>query len=73
MTFPIPDPTVFLLVLARVAGLVVGSPIFGHMLVPIRVRAGLALVLAVALGGALPPVPDAPLAITCGAAISSAR
>lgn len=63
MTFPIPDPTVFLLVLARVAGLVVGSPIFGHMLVPIRVRAGLTLVLAVALGGALPPVPDAPTSI----------
>ena len=63
MTFPIPDPTVFLLVLARVAGLVVGSPIFGHMLVPIRVRAGLALVLAIALAGALPPVPAPPTSI----------
>lgn len=63
MTFPIPDPTVFLLVLARVAGLVVGSPILGHMLVPIRVRAGLTLVMAVALAGALPPVPAAPTSI----------
>ena len=63
MTLPIPDPTVFLLVLARVAGLVVGSPIFGHMLVPIRVRVGLALVLAVALGGALPPVADPPTGV----------
>jgi flagellar biosynthetic protein FliR len=63
MTLPIPDPTVFLLVLARVAGLVVGSPIFGHMLVPIRVRAGLAIVLAVALAGALPPVAGAPTSI----------
>lgn len=46
---PIPDPTSFLLVLARCAGLVLGAPLFGHLLVPLRGRVGLALVLAVAL------------------------
>jgi flagellar biosynthetic protein FliR len=59
MSFPIPDPTVFLLVLARVGGLIGASPIFGHLIVPVRVRVGLTLVLAVAVGGALgtPPGP----------------
>jgi len=60
MTFPIPDPTVFLLVLARVGGLVGASPIFGHLLVPVRVRVGFTLVLAAALGGALGPATAAP-------------
>lgn len=46
---PIPDPTSFLLVLARCAGLVMGAPLFGHLLVPLRGRVGLALVLAIAL------------------------
>jgi flagellar biosynthetic protein FliR len=52
---PIPDPTSFLLVLARCAGLVMGAPLFGHLLVPVRARVGLALVLAIAL---------APVAVT---------
>ncbi len=52
---PIPDPTSFLLVLARCAGLVMGAPLFGHLLVPLRGRIGLALVLAIAL---------APVAVT---------
>jgi flagellar biosynthetic protein FliR len=45
--------TTFLLVLARVAGLVIAAPMFGHLLVPVRVRAGLAAVLAVALTPAI--------------------
>ncbi len=55
---PVPEPTTFLLVLARLAGLVLAAPIFGHALVPVRVRAGLAAVLAVAIAPALPAVPE---------------
>ena len=55
---PLPDPTTFLLVLARFAGLVVAAPLLGHALVPVRVRAGLAAVLAVAIAPALPAVPE---------------
>ncbi|HXJ35884.1 MAG TPA: flagellar biosynthetic protein FliR [Candidatus Eisenbacteria bacterium] len=51
----IPDPVPFLLVVARLSGLVLAAPIFGHLLVPMRVRAGfvgvLALALAPAVGG----------------------
>lgn len=50
----------FLLVLARIGGLVVAAPVFGHLLVPVRVRAGIALVLAAALVPAVTPVPEAP-------------
>jgi flagellar biosynthetic protein FliR len=53
----IADPATFLLVLARSAGLVLGAPILGHLLVPRRVRAGLAFLLTVAL---LPVVAPAP-------------
>ena len=55
--------TTALLVLARVAGLVLAAPLFGHLMVPPRVRAGLAAVLALALVPAVlaatppPPVP----------------
>ncbi len=45
--------TVALLVLARVAGLVLAAPFFGHLLVPIRIRAGIAGVLALALAPAV--------------------
>jgi len=45
----IPDPVPFLLVLARLSGLVLAAPIFGHLLVPMRVRAGFVGVLALAL------------------------
>jgi flagellar biosynthetic protein FliR len=54
----------YLLVLARVGGLVVGAPVFGHLLVPVRVRAGLAVALAVALGPAVTPVAAAPATLT---------
>src|SRR5581483_2383158 len=43
----IPDPTLALL--ARVAGLVVSAPMLGHALVPVRVRAAMAALLAFAL------------------------
>jgi flagellar biosynthetic protein FliR len=49
----LPDPLPFLLVAARLAGLVVVSPVFGHGLVPWRVRAGLVGVLALALAPAV--------------------
>jgi flagellar biosynthetic protein FliR len=45
----LPDPLPFLLVAARLAGLVVASPVLGHGVVPLRVRAGLVGVLALAL------------------------
>jgi flagellar biosynthesis protein FliR len=54
---PLPDPTTFLLVLARFAGLVVAAPVLGHALVPVRVRAGLAAMLALAITPALPVAP----------------
>src|SRR6185436_7318423 len=52
MSFP--DPLPFLLVVARLSGLVIASPIFGHGLVPARVRAGLVGVLALALAPGVP-------------------
>ena len=52
---PLSDLTTFLLVLARVAGLVLGAPVLGHLLVPVRVRAAFAVVLAVALAPAIGP------------------
>src|SRR5581483_2898791 len=59
VTMPIPDPTTFLLVLARIAGLVLAAPVFGHLLVPVRVRIGLAMTFAVALAPAVAPgTPD---------------
>ena len=58
---PVPDPETSLLVLARIAGLVLAAPVFGHLLVPVRVRAGLAVLMAVALAAALARAPsDAP-------------
>jgi flagellar biosynthetic protein FliR len=48
-----PDPLAFLLVVARLAGLVFAAPVFGHGLVPLRVRAGLVGVLALALAPAV--------------------
>jgi flagellar biosynthetic protein FliR len=57
---PVPDPTAFLLVLARIAGLVGTSPVLGHLLVPLRVRAAFAVILAAALAPALPAPVVAP-------------
>ena len=55
--------TTFILVLARIAGLVIAAPMFGHLLVPSNVRAGFAGVMALALTPAIaaaspPAVPD---------------
>jgi len=55
-----PDPTAFLLVLARIAGLVGTSPILGHLLVPLRVRAAFAVILAAALAPAVTAPAAAP-------------
>jgi flagellar biosynthetic protein FliR len=55
---PLPDPLPFLLVAARLVGLVVASPVLGHGLVPLRVRAGIVGVLALALA----PTVTAPVA-----------
>jgi flagellar biosynthesis protein FliR len=57
----LPDPVPFLLVLARLSGLALAAPIFGHLLVPVRVRAGIVGVLALALAPAVgaPPLADA--------------
>jgi len=49
VTWPIPDPTGTLLVLARIAGLVLTAPLLAHALVPARARAGLVGVLALAI------------------------
>jgi flagellar biosynthetic protein FliR len=49
----LPDPLPFLLVAARLAGLVLVSPVLGHGVVPLRVRAGLVGVLALALAPAV--------------------
>jgi flagellar biosynthetic protein FliR len=57
---PIPDPVPFLLVLARLGGLVLAAPVFGHALVPVRVRAALAGVLAVVLTPAITPAHPLP-------------
>jgi flagellar biosynthetic protein FliR len=57
--FVIPDPVPVLLVLGRIAGLVVAAPLFGHLMVPLRVRAAFAMVLALALASVVkvPVVP----------------
>jgi flagellar biosynthetic protein FliR len=53
--FPIPDPTAVLLVLGRIAGLAVTAPLFGHLMVPVRVRVGFVLVVALALAPVVTP------------------
>lgn len=48
------DPTPLLLILARVGALVMTAPLFGHALLPVRVRLGIALALTVVLVGIVP-------------------
>jgi flagellar biosynthetic protein FliR len=56
MALTVPDPMAFLLVLARVAGLVLAGPVFGHALVPQRARVLLAVTLAAVIApGVAPP------------------
>jgi flagellar biosynthetic protein FliR len=71
----LPDLPTFLLVLARLSGLVIAAPVFGHLLVPVRVRVGLALLLAavlapVAAAGAV--VPDSLPAMVVALAVEFA-
>jgi len=61
---PLPDPIAFVLVLARLGGLLVAAPLFGHALLPPMVRAGLALALAVVLLPVLPVPPALPQTVT---------
>jgi flagellar biosynthetic protein FliR len=63
---PIPDVASFLLVLARIAGLLGVAPFFGHLGLPLRVRAALAVILSAALAPAVvgaPPAFDGPWAL----------
>src|SRR5207249_127270 len=60
LTMTVPDPTLWLLVLARVAGLVLAAPVLGHLLVPVRVRMALAAILAAALVPAVGAAPFTP-------------
>jgi flagellar biosynthetic protein FliR len=48
----------FVLVLARVSGLMATAPVLGHLSVPVRVRAGFAAVLAAALTPVVAVVPE---------------
>ena len=50
----LPDPTLWLLVLARVAGLVLAAPVLGHLLIPVRVRIAIAAAIAAALAPGRP-------------------
>lgn len=56
----IPHLAVFLLVVARVAGLMTIAPIFGSHVVPVRVRIAIAFFLAIVLVPVLPPGAAAP-------------
>jgi len=51
---PFVAPLPFVLVLARLGGLLLAAPLFGHVAVPARLRAGIAGVLALALAPTLP-------------------
>lgn len=50
--------TTFLLVLARLGGLVATAPVLGHALVPVRIRAGIAAVLAATLTPLVATAPE---------------
>ncbi len=63
MTALVPDPSGFLLVLARIAGLVLAAPLFGHLLVPMRARVGFTLVLTLALTPAVASAVPAPASL----------
>ena len=74
----IPDPIPFLLVLARFGGLIVAAPLFGHLLVPMRVRAAMAVLFATALSPLVPQAATLPTslwqlggAVACEAALGT--
>lgn len=70
----LPRLTVFVLALARLVGLGIMAPILGSMAVPVRVRAGLAFFVTVALLPVLPPAVRDPawLATPLGLALAVA-
>jgi len=53
--------TAFFWPFLRILGLIISEPILGHREVPIRVKLGLAILLAVIIGPILPKAPDVPL------------
>jgi flagellar biosynthetic protein FliR len=55
--------TTALLVLARIGGLVVAAPVFGHLLVPHRIRAAFALALTAALVPVVAPIAAVPATV----------
>jgi flagellar biosynthesis protein FliR len=59
----IPEPIPTLLVLARVGGMVMTAPVFGHALMPVRVRLGVALALTVIVSAAVPPPAVLPVSV----------
>ena len=56
----------FLWPYARVLGLLLADPVYGHAALPLRVKAGLALVLTVAVAPVLPAMPVIPPASPVG-------
>lgn len=60
MAWPVPDPAAALLVLARLAGLLLTAPLLAHVLVPPRVRLGLAAALALAIAPVAVPTVQPP-------------
>jgi flagellar biosynthetic protein FliR len=67
VSFPLDHATAFALAGVRLLALFLSGPVFGHALVPVRVRVGLAFAVAWAsapsLAGALPPPETLPLAL----------
>ncbi len=53
--------TLFFWPFLRVLGMIIAEPILGHSQIPIRVKVGLAIVLAVIIGPLLPKLPAVPL------------
>ncbi len=58
------DPVPALLVLARVSALVMTAPLFGHALLPTRVRLGIAVAMTAVLTSLVPPPAEAPANLT---------
>lgn len=52
--------------LARILGLIMAAPIFGHRSVPARVKIGLGFFIALIVSPALPPMPDVGLGTWAG-------
>lgn len=58
MNFPLDQVWTFGLVMVRLTALLVTAPLFSHRVIPMRVRMGLAVAIAVALGSRFGEAPD---------------